>query len=506
MTSLWTDGDALTPDNLNNKGYGALSNASGVTDGFLLTARNSEATWSALSYEQLPAGNGVWNAGSASTLSGGFSFTTHVGIGKAAEGQSGFHVLDVGGAGALGLVDLRNSDVRQVRLYSAGSDGNISNVTNGGAIFVRTTDGAGIDAVRLGVSASTISAQAPVSVNSLLVIGSNVTTAGAATDIDRLAFSVRRNISNKTQFNLAAQILARSDTSVPEGSRALDVHGILSHPSTDSMHVMDAIQATAKMEGKGHVDNLTGVYGWVSVTSDGTVVNARALRAGFDGTPDAPSVGTVFGLYVDNVPTGFGTNKIAIWTSDGEVQFSAGSFVYSKTSGVKWGNGPYISSSSSALGGSSSNGSAYLLARVAYHPASAVTTVIGSSTTVALDSSNISVRFTAPSSGSVYAVLKASAVLGTTDSDVELNWGLLGDTASVVSSEVLALRHQFTDNGTTGNDHTIAIYAAVQTRDIAVSGTTSWVFAHRRRIGGNSPATAYGGRQGPAVIEIWAIT
>jgi hypothetical protein len=67
----------------------------------------------------------------------------NVGIGLVAAGQSGFKTLELGGTGVSGLIDLYQGTSRQLRIYNSGSDSYLANITNGGAMYLRTTTSGG---------------------------------------------------------------------------------------------------------------------------------------------------------------------------------------------------------------------------------------------------------------------------------------------------------------------------------------------------------------------------
>ena len=59
----------------------------------------------------------------------------NLGVNRTATGQSGFSIIDVGGAAVSGLLDLRQNDVRQTRIYNSSSDTIIRN--DGGDIYLQ---------------------------------------------------------------------------------------------------------------------------------------------------------------------------------------------------------------------------------------------------------------------------------------------------------------------------------------------------------------------------------
>jgi len=67
--------------------------------------------------------------------SDGLTVDGNIGVNRTATGQSGFSIIDVGGAAVSGLLDLRQNDVRQTRIYNSSSDTIIRN--DGGDIYLQ---------------------------------------------------------------------------------------------------------------------------------------------------------------------------------------------------------------------------------------------------------------------------------------------------------------------------------------------------------------------------------
>jgi len=67
--------------------------------------------------------------------SDGLRVDGNIGVNRTATGQSGFSIIDVGGAAVSGLLDLRQNDVRQTRIYNSSSDTIIRN--DGGDIYLQ---------------------------------------------------------------------------------------------------------------------------------------------------------------------------------------------------------------------------------------------------------------------------------------------------------------------------------------------------------------------------------
>jgi hypothetical protein len=97
---------------------------------------------------EMPLGtaNGVLYLNGSKVVTSGSGLTfdgTNLGVGKLPGSQAGFIILDIGAAATSGLIDLRQNNVIQTRIYNAGANAYFSNQATSGAIIWNTADGGG---------------------------------------------------------------------------------------------------------------------------------------------------------------------------------------------------------------------------------------------------------------------------------------------------------------------------------------------------------------------------
>lgn len=144
---------------------------------------------------------------------------------------------------------------------------------------------------------------------------------------------------------------------------------------------------------------------------------------------------------------------------------------------------------------SGSGGGTSLLASHIYNPATVVNFAASGSTYLEIDTTNMTVTFTAPASGNVIVVLTAFAQI---NNNSTLGWGLRIGGVDVAGSKSEVL---FTAASTQIN--------ARVSHHVLVTGLTAgnsykydWTSA--RTFGAGNANTSYGGNSGQAVMEVWS--
>jgi hypothetical protein len=121
-------------------------------------------------------------------------------------------------------------------------------------------------------------------------------------------------------------------------------------------------------------------------------------------------------------------------------------------------------------------------------------TATSSTTHADVDATNLAVSFTVPPSGSVLVSLCAVAQVGV---GTTLAWSLREASADVVTGEVIY-------SGTGTNINVVITRRFVVTGLVAGAAKT-YKWGHARAFGSNGANTAYGGANGIAVMEVWAV-
>lgn len=140
-----------------------------------------------------------------------------------------------------------------------------------------------------------------------------------------------------------------------------------------------------------------------------------------------------------------------------------------------------------------SGGGVGLIGLKTYMPS--LTAISTTSTTHAdVDATNLAVSFTVPPSGSVLVSLCAVAQVGV---GTTLAWSLREASADVVTGEVV-----YSGTGTNMN---VVITRRFVVTGLVAGAAKTYKWGHARAFGSNGANTAYGGANGIAVMEVWAV-
>lgn len=296
------------------------------------------------------------------------------------------------------------------------------------------------------LAAGGIVAATPAELKTLLAIAESDVT-GLVTDL-----------SNKASVaDLSSEISARQtgDNTLVPNNQTTDYSLVLA----DMGKVVEIDAATAK--------NLTVPTNVAQAFPVNSIVSVQQIGAGA----------------ITIVPAGGVTLVGAVLTSAG-----AGSgFLLRKTATNTWSVEPH---------GSAASVAGAVLAKVRYNPATLADITTASATFANLDATNLSVTFTAPSSGSVVVVLSAIAEPGSSSS---LAWNLRDGSGDVANTA-----HDLSYNLTTGIQLRFTIRIHVD--GLTPGQAYTWRWGQARTTGGATCHTYVGGSTAnrAALMEVWS--
>lgn len=145
--------------------------------------------------------------------------------------------------------------------------------------------------------------------------------------------------------------------------------------------------------------------------------------------------------------------------------------------------------------GGGGSGTASLLAYTRYNPGTQAAVNATTTSYVDIDATNLTVTFTAPSSGRVIVVLSAQVNQLTNGSGYY--WGLRSGGSLVANSNCLILYHQNSET-----HYRPSMRVVIDGLTPSTSYTYTW--AHMRGFGTATCQTIYGGGADPAVMEVWS--